>query len=338
MTASRAPAHPPIGPVVLLDRGSLDTGDLDFSALEAACGLLRCFDATRPAETAARIADAVVVISNKVVLGAAEMDAAPGLRLICVAATGTNNVDLAAARDRGIAVTNVSGYATPAVVQHVFALLLDWAVGLRQRVAAVRAGAWSAAPHFCLLPDTAAGEPPIRELAGRTLGIVGYGELGRAVAQAAAAFGMRVLVAQRPGTEQQPASPGRLPLAELLPRVDVLSLHCPLAENTRGLIGAAELAAMRPDALLINTARGGLVDEVALAAALRAGRPGAAALDTLSREPPPPEHPLLAADLPNLVITPHVAWASRAARQRLVDAVAANIRAFAAGEARNRVA
>jgi glycerate dehydrogenase len=169
------------------------------------------------------------------------------------------------------------------------------------------------------------------------LGIVGHGELGRAVAGVAAAFGMTVLVAQRPGSERQGAAPGRTPLRELLPRVDVLSLHCPLVDNTRNLIGAAELAAMRADALLINTARGGVIDEAALADALRAGSIGAAAVDTLSVEPPPADHPLLAPDIPNLTITPHVAWASRAARQRLVDEVAANIRAFAAGERRNRL-
>lgn len=326
-----------LGPAVLLDRGSLDTGDLDDSALAAACGPWRFHAATAPADTARRIADAAVVVSNKVIIEAAEMDAAPTLRLVCIAATGTNNVDVDAARARGIAVANVTGYATPTVVQHVFALLLDWAVGLRSRIAAVRAGTWSASPHFCLLPDTAAGEAPIRELAGLRLGIVGHGELGQAVARTAAAFGMRVLIAQRPGTEHGPPPPGRVPLPELLPQVDVLSLHCPLAENTQNLIGVAELAAMRSTALLINTARGGLVDETALAAALRSGRLGAAALDTLSREPPPPDHPLLAPDIPNLAITPHVAWASTAARQRLIDEVAANIHAFGAGERRNRV-
>lgn len=328
------------GPAVLLDRGSLDAGDLDLAALEAACAGWRHFDATPPAETAARIADAVVVVGNKVVIGARELAAAPALRLICVAATGTNNIDLDAARARGVAVTNVTGYATPSVVQHVFALLLDWACGLRPRVDAVRAGRWSASPHFCLLPGaatgTAAERAPIRELAGRTLGIVGYGELGRAVARTAEAFSMRVLIAERPGAPT--SAPGRVPLPELLAAADVLSLHCPLADNTRNLIGAAELDLLGPAALLINTARGGLVDEHALAAALRAGRLGAAALDTLSLEPPPPDHPLLAPDIPHLTITPHVAWASRAARQRLIDAVAANIRAFAAGAPRNRVA
>lgn len=324
--STTAPTRPARG--VLLDRGSIDTGDCDLAALAATCEHWTWHAAAAPDETAARIADAEVVVSNKVLLDADLIAQAPRLRLICIAATGINNVDLASARARDIAVTNVTGYATPAVVQHVFALMLDWATSLTAQVAAVRAGAWSRATHFCLLGQ------PVRELAGRRLGIVGYGELGQAVARVAAAFGMEVLIAARPGA---PAGPGRVALMDLLPAVDVLSLHCPLADNTRNLIGAAELALMRPESLLINTARGGIVDEAALIAALRAGRPGAAAVDTLSREPPPPDHPLLAAGLPNLVVTPHVAWASREARQRLLDGVAANIDAFTRGERRNRV-
>ena len=265
--------------------------------------------------------------------GAELMDAAPRLRLICIAATGTNNVDLDAARERGIAVTNVTGYGTRSVVQHVFAILLGWATRLWEQHQAVRAGDWSRGTHFCLLGEDF--DQPMRELAGLRLGIVGHGELGQAVARAAEAFGMEVLLAERPGASPRP---GRLPLHALLPRVDVLSLHCPLTDATRNLIGAAELALMRPDALLINTARGGIVDEQALADALRAGTIGAAAVDTLTSEPPPPYHPLLAADIPNLIVTPHAAWASRESRQRLVDGVAENIRAFIAGGSRNRVA
>ena len=313
---------------VLLDLGSIDNGDLDLSALDRVCPRWTRHAATAPIETAARIAEAELVVTNKVVLDAHLLGAAPRLRLVCIAATGTNNVDLLAARAAGVAVTNVTGYATRSVIQHVFALMLSWATRLVEQQRLVKAGAWSDSEHFCLLRE------PVRELAGRVLGVVGYGELGRGVAQVAECLGMQVLVAERPGG---PPRPGRLPVAELLPRVDVLTLHCPLAENTRNLIGAAELALMRPDALLINTARGGIVDEAALAAALRAGVLGAAAVDTLSIEPPPPDHPLLAADIPNLVITPHVAWASREARQRLIDAVAANIAAFAAGAALNRV-
>jgi glycerate dehydrogenase len=321
----------------MLDLGSTDIGDLDLSALDRVRGHWTRHAATAPAQTAARIADAEVVVTNKVVIGAAEMNAAARLRLICIAATGTNNVDLDAARERGIAVTHVAGYATPSVVQHVLAIMLGWATRLWEQQQAVQAGEWSRSPHFCLLGEGFL--QPMRELAGRRLGIVGYGELGRGVARAAEAFGMEVLVAQRPGTvgEEPNAGVPRLPLTELLSRVDVLSLHCPLTDATRNLIGAEELALLGPDALLINTARGGIVDESALAAALRAGILGAAAVDTLSVEPPPLDHPLLAADIPNLIVTPHAAWATREARQRLLNEVAANIAAFVAGERRNRV-
>jgi glycerate dehydrogenase len=314
---------------VFLDLATVARGDLDLTRLAAACARWSFHDYTRPGETAVRLAGAQVAVTNKVPLDRAALASAPRLRLVCLTATGTNNVDLDAARALDIAVTNVTGYATAAVVQHVFALILAHATRLLDYRAAVASGAWSASPQFCLL------DFPIVELAGKTLGIVGYGELGRGVARVARAFDMEVLIAQRPGA---PPTEGRLPLAELLPRVDVLSLHCPLADNTRGLIGAAELALMRPNALLVNTARGGLVDGEALARALRQRIIGGAALDVLSVEPPPPDHPLLAPDIPNLILTPHTAWASREARQRVLDEVARNIASFAAGERRNRVA
>jgi glycerate dehydrogenase len=312
-----------------LDLDTVDRGDLDRGRLEAALRDWRWFAVSDPEPVESRLAGAAVAVTNKVVLDAPRLAAAPGLRLVCVAATGTNNVDLEAARRLGIAVANVRGYATPAVVQHVFGLLLALTTRLVDYRAAVAGGRWSTSACFCLL------DYPIRELAGRTLGIVGYGELGRAVGRVAEAFGMQVRVAERRG---YPPRPGRLPFEELLPRVDVLSLHCPLSEETRGLVGARELARMRPDAVLINTARGGLVDEAALAAALRAGRLGGAGVDVLSREPPPGDNPLLAPDVPNLIVTPHVAWASREARQRVLDEIALNIEAFRAGEERNRVA
>lgn len=302
---------------VFLDLASIDRGDLDLTRLNESCRVWRHYPMTAPAEVSGRLADAQVVVTNKVVLKGPQLRQARSLRLVCVAATGTDNLDLEAAAEFGIAVRNVRGYATASVVQHVFALILTHFTRLPVYRNAVARGDWSRSEHFCLL------DYPIEELAGCTLGILGYGELGRAVAQVATCLGMEVLVASRPGGDDRP---GRLPLAELLPRVDVLSLHCPLTPDTLGLIGPAELSLMRRGSLLVNTARGGLIQEEALAAALRDGRIGGAALDVLTREPPPPGHPLLAPDIPNLILSPHVAWASRAARQRLVDAVATGIR------------
>ena len=314
---------------VFLDMATVDTGDLERGALLAMAQHWELHDYTPAADTAARVRDADLVVTNKTVLGRDILARASRLKLVCVAATGTNNVDLDAARELGIAVTNVTGYATPAVVQHVFALILALSTRLEDYRAAVRRGDWQRAPAFCLL------DYPIRELSGLTIGIVGYGELGRGVAQVAGAFGMEVLVAGRPGGEPQA---DRVPLDALLRRCDVLSLHVPLAHNTRNLIGAAELALMKPDAVLINTARGGIVDEQALADALKAGRLGGAGVDVLAVEPPRDGNVLLAGDIPNLVVTPHIAWASRASRQRLLDEVGRNIAAFARGEERNRVA
>jgi len=314
---------------VLLDRETLDRQDLDFGALTATLPRWEMHAQTRPEELGPRLAEATVAVSNKVVLDAAALAAAPALRLICVAATGTNNIDLEAARARGIEVCNVRAYATPSVVQHVFALILGLTRRLGEHRQAVAAGAWAASPHFTLL------DYPMRELGGLTLGIVGHGELGRAVARTAECFGMRVRIAARAGAGD--TRPGRVPLQTLLREVDVLSLHCPLTGQTRGLIGADELALMKPDALLINTARGGIVDEAALAEALGAGRLGGAGIDVLEEEPPQHGSPLLVRELPKLIVTPHVAWASREARQRLLDGVAANVRAWLAGTPSNRV-
>lgn len=314
---------------VFLDTQSVDVGDLDRGRLLDTLPTWRFFPATGSALTARRIQHADVVVSNKVVLDRDILREAKRLKLVCVAATGTNNVDLAAARELGIPVCNVRDYGTPSVAQHVFTLVLALATRLFDYRAAVRAGRWAQAEQFCLL------DYPIAELAGKTLGIVGYGVLGQAVAKLGEAFGMKVLIAARAAGDTRP---GRVPLTELLPQVDVLSLHCPLTEQTRGLIGATELALMKPTALLINTARGGLVDEVALADALHQGRLGGAGFDVLTQEPPREGNPLLAADIPNLIVTPHIAWASRESRQRLLDQVADNIRAFAAGGPRNLVA
>lgn len=313
-----------------LDLDTVDPGDLDRRALEAAVPRWTHLGAAEHAGGVRAPADADILVTNKVPIDAAALDRLPALRLVCIAATGTNNVDLEAARARGVTVCNVVGYATPAVVQHVFALVLALRTRLIDHRDAVRAGAWSRSAHFSLL------DYPISELAGTTLGIVGYGELGHGVARVARAFGMEVLIARRPGTED--LRPGRVAFEELLERADVVSLHCPLTPATRGLMDAAALARMKPTALLVNTARGPIVDGAALLGALEAGRIGGAGLDVLDTEPPPAEHPLVQAALPNLIVTPHVAWASREARQRLVQELARNIEAFREGRPRNVVA
>ena len=312
----------------ILDAESLGPG-LDFRELRQAVAEWDWHDRSADAEAPARIGDAELVVTNKVRLGEEAFAAARALRLVCVAATGVNNVDLEAAARHGVTVCNATGYGTPSVVQHTLALMLALATRLEDYHAAVRAGDWAASPHFCLL------DYPITELAGRTLGIVGHGTLGRGVARVAEALGMTVRVAARPGAAR--VEPDRVALADLLPAADVLSLHCPLTPETRGLIGAAELARMKDSAFLINTARGGIVDEPALADALRAGTIAGAGVDVLTVEPPRAGNPLLAAVIPNLIVTPHSAWGSHASRQRLVDQVAANIGAFADGAPRNVV-
>lgn len=305
---------------VFLDSATLD--DLDFSALDASFDRLTLHSASAPEQVIERLRGAQVAISNKVPLTEQVLAACPELRLVLISATGTNNVDLAAARARGITVCNCQGYGTASVAQHCLMLLLALAGNLTDYQAAVRAGRWQQAAQFCLL------DFPIMELSGKTLGILGHGELGGAVARLAEAFGMRVLLGQLPG---RPARPGYLPLEQLLPQLDALSLHCPLTEQTRHLIGARELALLKPGALLINTARGGLVDEQALADALRSGHLGGAASDVLSEEPPRNGNPLLAPDIPRLILTPHCAWGSREARQRILEQLAENARAFRAG-------
>lgn len=308
---------------VFLDHASLDRGDLDITPLQQVFQRLDLYPQSSPAQVIARLQGAQVAISNKVVVDEAIMAACPQLRLILLAATGSNNVDLAAARARGIAVCNCQGYGTASVAQHSLMLLLALAARLPDYQRAVADGAWQRAEQFCLL------DFPMVELAGKTLGILGYGELGQAMARLAEALGMRVLLGQLPG---RPASPRHLPLERLLPQVDALSLHCPLTAQTRHLLGAAELARLKPGALLINTARGGLIDEQALADALRRGHLGGAACDVLSEEPPRQGNPLLAGDIPRLIITPHNAWGSREARQRIVTQLQENALAWQRGQ------
>lgn len=286
-------------------------------------------DATREDEVVERLQDATIAVTNKVRLSAEAIARLPKLQFIAIAATGTNNVDLDAARARNIPVANIRDYSRVAVPEHCMMLMLALRRSLRAYIDDVEAGRWQASPHFCLVGA------PIGDLAGSTLGIVGYGTLGRQVAALGRAFGMQVAATSRSAIHD--ADVTQLPLDELLRRADVVSLHLPLTDATRHLIGARELALMQPHALLINTARGGLVDEMALAQALLAGKIGGAAVDVLSQEPPPGDHPLLALRLPNFILTPHVAWASAGAMQTLADMLIDNLEAWQAGSPRNLV-
>ena len=313
---------------VFLDLGTVSNGDLDTAPLLRALPDLDLHDQTGATELGARIAGREVVLLNKCRIARQTILENPQLRLIALTATGVDNVDVAAAREHGVAVANLRDYCTPSVVQHVFAVVLALTHRLDDYAALVRRGDWGRSGQFSVFPFQ------IRELAGRTLGIVGHGALGSAVARVGQAFGMRIAIANRPGGEPRP---GRRDLHEMLPDVDVLTLHCPLTPATLGLIGERELALMKRDALLVNTARGGLVDATALAQALQADRLGGAAIDVLDTEPPASDHPLLDPRIPNLILTPHVAWAARESRQRCLDELALNVEAFLQGERRNRV-
>ena len=312
---------------VFLDYDTVSNGDLDASALSAAVDdLVLC--ESDDAKTAERIRDADIVLLNGLELSRESLSGAPNLKLVALAATGTDNVDLAAARELGVAVCNVRGYCTSSVVQHAWGLILSLTQHLAGFARLATDGSWN--KHEPLIEM----RYPIRELRGRVFGVVGRGELGRGAASVAEAFGMRVVFANRRGESPRP---DRVELPQLLAMADIVSLHCPLNDSTRGLIGAREFALMKPDALLINTARGALVDGYALAAALKAGRLGGAGIDVLPQEPPRDDDPLLDPDIPNLLLTPHVAWAAREARQRCLDEMAANIQDFARGGRRSRV-
>ncbi|MBT0962090.1 D-2-hydroxyacid dehydrogenase [Denitromonas iodatirespirans] len=288
------------------------------------------FPYTSPADIVPRLRGAQVAVINKLRLDAAVLAQLPELRMIALAATGSDNIDLAACRARGLVVSNVRGYAETSVPEHVIGLMLALSRQLIAYHRDVGAGRWPTSRHFCFL------DHPMRDLRGATLGLVGQGSLGQGVARLAEAFGMRILWSERPAAAQ--VRPGRVSFEQMLREADVVSLHCPLNADTRGMIDAAALQAMKPQAFLINTARGALVDEAALAEALRRGDIAGAAIDVLSVEPPPADHPLLAADIPNLILTPHVAWASAEAMQAMAEQVVANIEAFLAASPRNRLA
>jgi glycerate dehydrogenase len=310
--------------IVILDGLTTNPGDVSWEPLER-LGSLTVFDRTAPGDVVARAADADAVLTNKAIVGREQIAKLPRLKYVGVLATGFNIVDVAAARERGIPVCNVPEYSTPNVVQATWALILELANRVGHHDRTVHEGHWAACHDFCYWHGD------LVELAGRTLGIVGYGRIGRGVAAVGRAFGMRVIHHRRQGG----GDPACVDLDTLFRESDVVSLHCPLTPETKGLVDARRLAMMKPTAFLVNTARGPLVDEAALAAALNAGQIAGAAVDVLSVEPPLASNPLLTAK--NCVITPHVAWATRDARRRLIDVTAANLAAFAAGQPQNVV-
>jgi glycerate dehydrogenase len=312
--------------IVFLDEATVTLNDIAFDGLKA-LGAYTGYPNSNEEEIIARAAAAEAVIANKTPLTARVIAALPRLKLITVIATGYNNVDLAAAAARGVAVCNVAGYAVTTVPQHTFALILNLATQAYRYHADIAAGAWQRSPAFTLLTY------PTWELAGKNIGIVGYGAIGRGVARIAQGFGMEVL-AYDTAPIKDPAV-RVVELDALLRQADVVTVHCPLTDRTRNLIDAAALAKMKPTAILINTARGGIVDEQALAQVLNAGRIAGAGVDVLTREPPREGNVLLGAK--NVILTPHSAWSTVEARQRLVDETAANIKAFMAGRPRNIV-
>jgi len=314
--------------IVLLDAHTANPGDLSWQPLEAiaACEV----HARTPLDqTVARCAGAEIVITNKAPLTREIIAALPDLKYIGVTATGFNIVDVVAAKERGIVVANVPGYSTPAVAQHVIALMLEMTNHVGHAAKSVEDGGWVKCPDFCYY------DHPIIELSGRTLGIIGYGEIGSAVARIAVAFGMKVLASKRTWKEAPPAGVEPAEIDDIFRQCDVISLHCPLTDATKNLVGERTLALMKPEAMIINTGRGPLIDEPALAKALNEGRIAGAGLDVLSVEPAKADNPLLTAK--NCLITPHVAWASRESRARLIDLTAANLQAYLAGKPVNVV-
>ena len=308
---------------VFLDYESLDKQDLDFGQLEVLFEEFTLYPTTSPEQVVERIESVDVVITNKVLINAEALQKASQLKLILISATGTNNVDLAQTKQQGVVVCNCQGYGTSAVAQHTLSLMLALSTSLIQYDRAVKRGEWNKASQFCLL------DFPIAELTGKTLGILGYGELGKAVARLAQAFGMKVLVGTLPN---RPYDENRVAFNDLLPQVDYLSLHCPLTDETRDLIDEKAFSKMKSSAFLINCARGGIVNEHALADALRQKKIAGAATDVLTVEPPKNGNVLLADDIPNLIITPHSAWGSVDARQRIVQQMIENVEAFNKGQ------
>lgn len=314
--------------IVILDGFTTNPGDLSWAAMEA-IGPTTVYDRTPSRQIVERAFAADVVLTNKTPLGAETLAALPRLKYVGVLATGVNVVDVAAARDRGIVVTNVPEYSTPNVTQATWALILELTNQVGLHATGVRAGRWSASIDFCYQ------DSELVELAGLTLGLVGYGRIARGVAAVGRALGMKIIAHRRQPGARADDGTECVSLDELFAQSDVVSLHCPLTAETTGLVNARRLGLMKPTAFLVNTARGGLVVEDDLAAALNAGRIAGVGLDVLSTEPPPATNPLLQAS--RCLITPHVAWATRNARARLVAVAAANLQAFVDGSPKNVV-
>ncbi|MEN9576017.1 MAG: hypothetical protein RL514_3872 [Verrucomicrobiota bacterium] len=313
--------------IVVLDGYTLNPGDLSWAALQA-LGTCEIHDRTPADQVAARCAGAEVVITNKALLPREVIGALPGLRFIAVTATGFNVVDAVAAKERGIPVSNVPLYGTRAVAQFTIALLLELCHRVGAHADSVRAGDWVKSADWCY------ARFPLLELDGLTFGVVGWGRIGQATAEIARALGMKVIAASR---SPKPPKDGVefVDMDTLFRRADVVSLHCPLTPETKNLVNVERLALMKPSAFLLNTSRGPLLDEAAVAAALNSGRIAAAGLDVLSTEPPKADNPLLTAK--NCLITPHQAWAAKAARARLMETTVANVKAFLAGKPENVV-
>jgi len=313
--------------IVVLDGFTLNPGDLSWNELKS-IGDCEIYDRTPPAEVVKRAADAEIVLTNKTVLNREQILALPKLKYIGVLATGYNIVDAAAARDRNIPVTNVPTYGTKSVAQHTIALLLELTQHVGHHAQTVRDGRWTQSLDYCYW------DYPLIELDALTMGIIGLGRIGKAVAELAKAFGMNVL-ATSATLKQPPTGIQAVSLETLLRQSDVVSLHCPLTAQTRNLVNKATLALLKPTAFLLNTSRGPLIDEAALAEALNSGQIAGAAVDVLSVEPPSADNPLLRAK--NCIVTPHIAWATRAARLRLMQVAVANIGAFLNGRLENKV-
>lgn len=303
---------------VILDEESFNPGDLDLSRLIALLDNWQRYPATKPEQREQRLTGKQIAIANKVVFDAPLLKKLPELKVILLTATGMDNVDREYCQAHGIATYNVTDYCTASVSQHVFALILALKTQLLPYQKMTRNGDWSRSGQFSSLAH------PISELAGKTLGLIGYGSLAKGVETLAKAFGMKILIAQRTGDSK--ASDGRLLLHDLLPQVDVLSIHCPLTPDTKNLISSREFELMKRNAIIINTARGAIIDKLALATALKNQEIAGAGLDVLDQEPPPLNHPLLNENIPNLILTPHIAWAALEARQRVIDKVTENLR------------